>query len=380
MAHRQREKLKIGIVTEYFYPYLGGITENVLNFSINAMKEGCDITVITSHIKGEDKVKVPFKVVRIGRSIPIYGNDSFGRVTLGFCLGKQLRRFFEENRFDILHLHSPLTPTLPMLTLRYAPYPKVGTFHTHFEKSRAYVVWHRFVQRMMYALDGRIFVSEIARASMEKYFDVPEGVIIPNGVDTNKFRRIETKKNGKIILFIGRFDPRNNIHILIEAFKGVKKEVRDAKLYVVGYSMLEQKYISMVPDYLSKDVIFLGRMDEERPFYYSLADVTCYPVDRASFGVTLLESMATGTPLVVSDLVSFRELASENEAIFVKPGDVIDLKNGLIKILKDDALRKQMSESCLKRVSSYSWEKVTRRILDYYDRVLSRKNATKNKS
>jgi len=365
--------MKIGIVTEYYYPHLGGITENVHNFSLYAMRMGCSITVITSHTKGEEKVSAPFEVIRIGRSFPVYGNDSIGRITLGIELGKKLKRIFEEKKFNILHIHSPLTPTLPIISLRYANCPKVGTFHTYFETARGYWVWNKYVQKMMDSLDGRISVSQLGVSSLSKYFRIHEYEIIPNGVNTEVFKKINVRKEGKAVLFIGRFDPRNNLHLVINAFSLIKKEVPSAKLYIIGYGYGESYYTGLVPESMKRDVIFLGGMKDERPYYYNLADVICYPVDKACLSVTLVEAMACGVPMVLSDITGFRQIVTNGkEALLVKP-DVYEIKSALIKILKDDALRKEMSENCLKKAKEYSWERITKRILDYYERILSRK-------
>lgn len=371
--------MKIGIVTEYYYPHLGGITENVHNFSLYAMRQGCSISIITSHTKGEERVSAPFEIIRIGRSFPVYGNDSIGRITLGIEIGKNLQRVFEKKKFDILHIHSPLTPTLPIISLKYAKCPKVGTFHTYFETARGYRLWNRYVQRMMDALDGRIAVSQSCIDSLARYFRIPEYEIIPNGVNTEFFKKMEIKKDGKIILFIGRFDPRNNLHLLISAFKLLKKDIPSARLYIIGYGFGESYYNGLIPATMKRDVIFLGGMNDERPYYYNLADVICYPVDKASFGITLLESMACGTPMVLTDVAGFKGIVSDGkEALFVQP-DVYEIKSALTKILKDESLRREMSENCLKKAREYSWENITKRILAYYQRIIKgRKVAVKD--
>lgn len=366
--------MKIGIVTEYYYPHLGGITENVHNFSLYALKQGCSVTVITSHTKGEETVHPPFEVIRVGRSFPVYGNESIGRVTLGIELGRKLRKIFEEKRFDILHIHSPITPTLPIISLRYATCPKVGTFHTYFERSRGYWLWNRYVQRMLDSLDGKISVSESGVHSLLKYFRINDVEIIPNGVNTEFFRKMEIKKEGKNILFIGRYDPRNNLHVVLEAFKYVRREIPGAKLYIIGYGYGESYYCELIPPSIRSSVIFLGKMNEERPYYYNLADVMCYPVDKASFGVALLESMACGTPMVLSDIAGFKHLVSPGkEALLVKPGDVGELKEALIKLLKDESLRKEMVLNCIKKAKEYSWESVSMKILLYYEKILRKR-------
>ncbi len=108
--------MRIGIVTEYYYPSIGGVQEHVHNFAREARRLGHTVKVITSEMPdlpppageatGED-------VLRIARSRPIFNNGSFGRVSSGFRLAETMRRTLVRERFDVVHVHCPLTPVLP---------------------------------------------------------------------------------------------------------------------------------------------------------------------------------------------------------------------------------------------------------------------------
>ncbi|MEM5789499.1 MAG: hypothetical protein AAGU11_19475, partial [Syntrophobacteraceae bacterium] len=83
--------LKVGIVTEYYYPLLGGISENVHNTAVRLRNMGHTVKIITSHLdSAQNGVRPPVEILRIGRSTAIYNNGSMARVTLGKRLKTRL--------------------------------------------------------------------------------------------------------------------------------------------------------------------------------------------------------------------------------------------------------------------------------------------------
>src|SRR5213083_1067374 len=137
---RDERSLRIALVTEYYYPHLGGICEHVHFFAREARRRGHHVDVITSHIPGAEEQP---HVIRVGRSQPVYCNGSQARVTLGWNLRRDVRRTLREGRYDIVHVHSPLTPILPILAIEEADCPVVGTFHTYFDRSIGYTIFRR---------------------------------------------------------------------------------------------------------------------------------------------------------------------------------------------------------------------------------------------
>ena len=141
--------MKIGIVTEYYYPLLGGITENVHNTMIRLIEMGHEVKVITSNCSRCRPITVDShslyrqNLIRMGHSVPIYSNGSFAHLTLGIGLRADLHKILEREKFDLLHIHSPLVPTLPLIALFEATGCVVGTFHTYFGRNLVYGVLRR---------------------------------------------------------------------------------------------------------------------------------------------------------------------------------------------------------------------------------------------
>src|SRR5256885_9573028 len=98
---RDERTLRIALVTEYYYPHLGGVCEHVHFFAREARRRGHHVDVITSHIPGAEEQPI---VIRLGRSQPVYANGSQARVTLGWNLRRDMRRVLRAGKYDIVHV------------------------------------------------------------------------------------------------------------------------------------------------------------------------------------------------------------------------------------------------------------------------------------
>src|SRR5688500_17838341 len=144
-------------------------------------------------------------------------------------------------------------------------------------------------------------------------------MVIPTGLNVNFFfpdalRPAAMRRDVATVLFLGRFDPRNGLASLIEAFRRVRSRLRPAQLVVVGDGPLRPYYRRLAN--ADPDIAFVGAVVNERPEYYANASVYACPTTTGSFGITLLESMACGTPIVCSDIDGFQHVVThEREAL-----------------------------------------------------------------
>jgi len=169
MAHVQHARpLRIALVTEYYYPHLGGICEHVHFFAREARRYGHQVDIITSNLPG---ARYEPHVIRIGKSQSVYANGSQARFTWGFELRKDLKRVFSLGQYDIIHVHSPLSPVLPVMAIEEANCPVVGTFHTYFDRSVAYAIGNRYFQKRLDQLDAAIAVSHSTTIALNRYFE-----------------------------------------------------------------------------------------------------------------------------------------------------------------------------------------------------------------
>ncbi len=377
---RKGQRLRIGIVTEYYYPSLGGITEHVHHFAAELLNRGHEVVIFTPEAGpfGRDTGAVGKHVIKIGRSISIYANDSFARVSLGRNLNRDLEKLLHQGCFDLIHVHSPLTPTLPLSSIRYAPVPVVGTFHTHFNENLWLSLFRTKLLPYMNALALRLAVSPVCIKSLARFFPEHPFEVVPNGIDTTwyspKKDPLPEYSDGAFnILYVGRFDPRNGLDILLKAFQILSAKHPQARLLIIGYGPLESSYRKMVPEALKDRVIFVGKVDEARPAYYRSAHVLCFPAKKGSFGITLLEAMASGIPVVTTDIEGFRFVMTPGKhGLMVKEEEGPEgYARALTFFLENPDQRRAMGEKARQRALDFSWPRITEQVLDLYYQILA---------
>jgi phosphatidylinositol alpha-mannosyltransferase len=264
---------------------------------------------------------------------------------------------------------------LPVLAIEEANCPVVGTFHTYFDRSFFYTIGNRYFQKRLDQLHAAIAVSHSTTIALNRYFEA-NWTIVPNGIDTDVFhphvaRPAALRTDVPVILFLGRFDPRNGLTTLIDSFKKVRGKNREAQLVVVGDGPLRKHYYRAAGG--DPDITFVGSVLGERPGYYAHSAMYACPTTKASFGITLLESMACETPVVCSDIYGFRDVVKhEREALMVHCGDTEALADSLVRLLDDETLRARLGKRGRQEAEQYSWSRVTEAVLDIYTAVLGR--------
>ncbi len=367
--------MRIGIVTEYYEPSVGGIQEHVRHFAREARNLGHSVTVVTSAMPDvlADGVREPRNdgpvVVRIGRSFPVYNNGGVGRVTGGRRLSAAVRDLLAASAFDVVHVHAPLTPVLPILAIHHATGPVVGTFHTNFEPGLGFRLARGVLQRYLDRLDAKVAVSRACLRAFRGRLDA-DFRIVPNGIDVDRFahgRRLRRFDDGKLnVLWVGRVEPRNGLDRLLAAFVEARRSI-DARLVVVGDGPLLPRYRARVPPEISGDVVFAGTVVDERPDYYASADVYCAPTRIASFGVTLLEAMSAGVPVLASDIDGFREVVRHGvEGELVPHSDTGAWARALLRLARDRRLAASYGTAGRRTARRYDWPVVAREVLGIY--------------
>jgi phosphatidylinositol alpha-mannosyltransferase len=225
-------------------------------------------------------------------------------------------------------------------------------------------------------LHGHIVVSDACIEPLDHYFPEFDWRVIPNGIDEDHFapgaRPIEALRESgdPVVLFLGRFDPRNGLGIMLEAFDQVWR-ARDGHvaLCVVGDGPLRRYYASKLAPEVAASVHWAGRVDWNRPRYYASADVFCTPCQRASFGMVLLEAMSCGRPVVASMISGFEMLlTSGREGLLVAPPDDPAAFGAALGHLLDSPgeLARMGAEGRITATTRYSWNNVAAELEAYY--------------
>ena len=299
------------------------------------------------------------------------------------ALPLELRR----ERVDLFHaphyVLPALTPCRSVVTihdcihLRFPQYlpSRLGYAYA---RSALWVATHR---------SARVFtVSEASKRDILEYFDVPEAkvAVIYNAIDerfseepvADEVLRVKERYqlNDPFILYAGNIKPHKNLERLIEAFHIIRKgELEYVKLLIIGDEI--SKYAALrrtVHRYkLHKHVRFFGFVpDATLAILYRLARVFVFPSLYEGFGLPPLEAMASGTPVVTSNVSSLPEVVGD-AAILVDPYSAQAIADGILKVLRSTHLRDELKARGLKRAQEYSWARSVQRVREVYGEVLS---------
>ena len=220
---------------------------------------------------------------------------------------------------------------------------------------------------------ARIAVSDPVVHAMSMYFKA-DWEVIPNGVDIRYFhpngrRAREAATRGPRLLAPGPARPPQRAGHAARSDATILERHPTAQLVVVGDGLLRKSYEARA-SHLGASVRFVGQVSDERPDYYGGADLYLCPTTKASFGITLLEAMACGTPLVVSDITGFRELiAGGAEAVLVPKDNPLAWARAAIALIEDPARRDVMGAAGLTKAAQFAWPRIAERVLEVYERV-----------
>ena len=371
-----KDSLKIAMVSPYDFTWPGGVTAHVAYLSRELGRLGHQVQVLAPHSPSRECQEAE-TFVPLGRSVPLPSGGSIARVSLSWWLYRKVRSLLKEEDFDIIHLHEPMAPILPLCVLEFSNTVNVGTFHatnnhTHLYKLSSLVVkrWHR-------RLHGGIAVSPAAHSYVNNAFP-GDYKIIPNGIDVERFTQNAAPwpryRDGKTnILFVGRLEKRKGLRYLLDAYSRLKWDLPNIRLLVVGSGNPDKECHRILAARGLRDVEFLGPVSQEDlPRYYATADIFCSPATGSeSFGIVLLEAMAAGKPVVASDIEGYASIMSDGrQGILIPPKDSEALSTALARLVQDPSLRQEMGAEGRLTAEQYRWSEVARRVEDYYYQCL----------
>ena len=368
--------MKLALVSQSYYPRFGGVTEHVAHTAAELRARGHEVTVVTGRPPGYRGTDPP-DVVRVGTSILVPFQGAFVDLTIGPMLRRDLRALWRERTFDLVHVHQPLTPTLPLLTGETADAPVVGTFHAAGDDSRLFRLFRGPLDEHWRRLRGRIAVSTTARSFVERHFP-GEYRIIPE----RRRRAALPSRRAAAPRARGRPAQRAVRRSARSAQGPAGAARRDSRACGAscprrassssGRRSCARGSSAASPRREREHVLFAGAVPAaELPSWYASAHVVVSPALRnESFGIVLLEAMAAGRPVVASDIPGYRSVvATADDGVLVPPGDVRALADELARLLRDPARRLALAARGRARAESFGWDVVAARLEAYYDEV-----------
>jgi phosphatidylinositol alpha-mannosyltransferase len=364
--------MRVGIVCPYTWEVPGGVREHVSGLAEALIELGHEVSVIAP---ADDDAVLPGYVVPAGRAVPVPYNGSVARLAFGFLSASRVRRWLKEGAFDVLHVHEPAAPSLSLLACWVADGPIVATMHAAMPRSRALHVAQPILASALEKISGRIAVAEPARNTLVEHLG-GDAVLIPNGVNVSKYEKAEPLPGfpgtGGTLGFLGRTDePRKGLDILLAAFTLMAPERPGLRLLIAGRGDPEEA-LSQVPAAYRDRVVLLGQVsDADRVRMLHSVDVFCAPnTGGESFGYVLVEAMASGAPLVASDIDAFRQVLRGGEAGELFPvGDPAALAAAAGRLLDDPARRAALAAAASAAVREFDWSVIARDVVRVYQAV-----------
>ena len=358
--------MRIGIVTQSYHPVLGGVTEHVQGLAISLLRRGHEIAVITGKsgaaLSSEEMRlrRAGGEIVRVGQPYRVRCNGASVTIVGEPGLSSGLRAI-PRNRFDVVHIHSPLEPFLPTAAAFWFDAPLVGTFHSAGRRGRGYRVFRPLLAPVVQRLAVRTAVSASAREYVESVFP-GRYRSVPNGIELDRFarpaqgrKRAQGDEHGLTLervnptqrtgphaamhmsehapmhqvpfgrklrlLMVGRLDARKGHDVVLEALTRSATSSAALHLDIVGDGSLRSRLSERsrrLPVTLHGSLSAAATAE-----LYRNADIFLAPAQYGeSFGVVLLEAMAAGCPLIASDIAGYRDvLKGSGAGILVAPDD-----------------------------------------------------------
>ena len=362
--------MKIGFISSHSFANPGGVKNHILGLSREFEKRGIETKIIVPRRSLWEKYDR--NVILLGTSIPINVIGTQGDLAFNFN-PIAITKILKKEQFDILHFHNFIVPSAVQI-LEKSDSLNIITSHANIETSpllrKMITSFNKIINNKV---SGIIGVSSLNLDLFDKFEGCKE--IIPNGIDLLEFNPSIKKLNkfdeGRInILFLGRIEERKGLIYLLKAYKILKKKYDNIRLIIVGDGPLKNECQEYVQINRLKDVFWEGEQTGKMVAqYYSTCDIYCSPaIYGESFGIVLLEAMASKKPLVAFDNKGYKELlkGTRGEEFLATSRDENDLALKLGKLITNEKLRKEMGEWGLKEVEKYSWETVADRVLNFY--------------
>lgn len=363
--------LRIGLVCPYSFDRPGGVQNHVLGLAGWLRQAGHQVSVlapgrpgpVTLHRQGLS----PADVTSAGRAVPVPWNGAVARVNCGPVALDRVQRWLDAGCFDVVHVHEPMTPSISLLALARSEAPVVATFHTAATSPWAMAAAHRLVPWAAGRIDAPLAVSRVA-ADLVGASSSLRPVVIGNGIrlaDHPLRPRGGSWRGGAhpVVTFVGRFhEPRKGFQVLLDALPAVRAAHPGLVVRVVGPGRGRHRGVD-----------FLGALDDTaRNAVLAATDAYVAPqTGRESFGIVLLEALASGAPVVASALPAFVEVASDGDgpvADLFEPGDPRALADALLRSLARP--RDELLDRGRARAGAFDWSVIGPQVAAVHERVV----------
>jgi phosphatidyl-myo-inositol alpha-mannosyltransferase len=375
--------MRIALVSPYSWTYSGGVNRHVEALAEQFMARGDHVRVLAPwdppglvsrrlHPSEPELREAPDYLVPLGRTIGIGANGAVSNLSV-FPEGPiSLRRELHSGNYDVVHVHEPLAPVIGWDAAVFRGPPVVGTFHAYSTKPLPnHISTLLGARRRFNQLAARIAVSEAAAWTGRRWFG-GEYVVVPNGVDLDAAPQGPKPPSDRLrLLFVGRAEERKGLPVLLAALQALVEHV-PSRLTVVGADPAEICRRVADPELMSH-IDILGKVSDSVLWrQLGEADLLCAPsLAGESFGMVLIEAMATGTPVIASKIAGYSDVVTNGvDGILVPPADPQALAEELQLLAHEPERLVAMGEAGRGSAERYAWPRIAEEVTDVYERAM----------
>ena len=361
--------MKICIVCPYGIDSPGGVWNHVFNLTQQLKKKKIKYILITPESK--TNIYDHNNHYKIGKTFNINSGGSKSQITLSPFINNQVKELISKYKPDIIHLHEPFAGSLPISFLLNSEAINIATFHSNQGTNLYKFGLNNIFKPLDKKLHGRIAVSQTAKKLINTYFqNIYE--IIPNGINTEFF--IKAKKINKItdnklnIISIGRNDHRKGLTTLIKSLKKYTFNF-SIRLIILGNKVTNLKINNI-------EIINPGFVSEStKAEYLQSSDVLCAPsLEKESFGIILLEAMASNTAIIASDIQGYNEIITNNfNGLLIEPNNIYQLAQSIKKLYDDKSQKQKLITNANLYIKNLNWDNISDKIINTYKNTLYNK-------
>ena len=326
---------RIALVSPYALSVFGGVQEQALGMSRELSRRGHDVLLLAPDVNDHNNYDTPAFVQRYGRIWSMPANGSRAPLTLSPLAARMVRTSLKNFRPDVVHYHEPFAPFFSWSALRAHGAPAVATFHRS-GGGPALTYTGPLLRWLAHRIDVSVAVSEAAASTIARAANVNAQVLY-NGFEIERFAQTPRERSAQTtLLFIGRFEERKGLQYLIGAVMRHNSRGENLwRLVVLGDGPERAELETQA----SRDpmIIFVGAAsDTDKRSWLRRANVLVAPSTRGeSFGMILLEGMASEISVVASDIDGYREAVGDFGQL-VSPGDDVALEHAITTSLEGE--------------------------------------------
>jgi 1,2-diacylglycerol 3-alpha-glucosyltransferase len=388
MEEKNERKIGIAMVCDPIGNNKSGVVVSTLRFAKLLKERGHNVIFIGARSleNKNHSYHDGIKAYRF-RSLPVPKSCGWN---LAFPTIRELKRIFKEEKIEIVHIILPMSGSIMAIKAAKALNIKIVA-HSHSQPENLFMdmpkiiqptlnrIWNSYLMWTYSKASSLIYPSEMARTLLDKLSKKNQlSHVISNGINTKEFKPISIgdfyekfniPENTIKLLFVGRLFPEKSIDTIIKAIPYIIEKNKNIHIMIVGGGYLKSKLEKLTHDLkVEKYVTFLGLISEEdKVLAYNASDIFVLPSLAELEGMVVLEAMACGKPIIISDSkMSASRFFVENNGFLFETKNAKDLADKTLELILNDTLRNEMGKISLEKSKNYDIQKSVDRLEEVY--------------